>query len=147
MWMNIPLSVSGWENVSPALRNATVVHLKVNLDPERAQLMQSIDATLQRVYRGRKNKAHTYFQNVGGLTDILRALANPPPPPGSDITRIETFRKANTDRQGVFTSFAVKQQYNALLHEISQQTQASSEASGLTPKDTQICFEKILGVR
>ena len=36
---------------------------------------------------------------------------------------------------------------NALLFEISQQTQASSEASGLTPKDTQNCFEKILGVR
>ncbi|KAL7606834.1 hypothetical protein Lser_V15G19184 [Lactuca serriola] len=64
-----------------------------------------------------------------------------------DIARIEAFRKANTDRQGVFSSPAVEQQYNALLFEISQQTQASSEASGLTPKDTQNCFEKILGVR
>lgn len=85
IWMNIPLNVSGWDNVSPALRNVTVVHLKnkfdldkVNLDPERAQLLQSIDATLQRIYRGRKNKVHTYFENVGGLTDIPRAFANPP---------------------------------------------------------------------
>ena len=51
---------------------------KVNLDLKRARLLQSIDATLQRVYRSQKNKSHTYFQNVGGLTDIPRALANPP---------------------------------------------------------------------
>ena len=34
-----------------------------------------------------------------------------------------------------------------LLFEISQQTQVSSEVSGLTTKNTQNCFEKILGVR
>ena len=48
------------------------------MDPERAQLLQSIDATLQRIYRCRKNKAHIYFEKAGGLTDIPKALANPP---------------------------------------------------------------------
>ena len=29
LWNNVPFNVSGWDNVSPALRNAAVVHLKV----------------------------------------------------------------------------------------------------------------------
>ncbi|CAH1427520.1 unnamed protein product [Lactuca virosa] len=114
MWMNIPLNVSGWENVSPALRNVTVVHLKNKFDLDK---------------RSASNKgvrAQQVVVNRGGSCSYSNACFK------EDITRIEAFRKANTDRQGVFSSPAVEQQYNALLLEISQQTQASSQANGTT---------------
>lgn len=58
---NVPFNVSGWYNVSPVLRIATVVHLKnkfdldkVDMDSERAQLLQSIDSSLAKVYKAEK---------------------------------------------------------------------------------------------
>ena len=51
---------------------------KVNMDPERAQLLRSIDSSLAKVYRGRKSKAHAYFKEIGGPADIQAALNNPP---------------------------------------------------------------------
>ena len=51
---------------------------KVNMDPERAQLLRSIDSSLAKVYRGRKSKVHSYFKEIGGPADIQAALNNPP---------------------------------------------------------------------
>ena len=48
------------------------------MDPERAQLLRSIDSSLAKVYRGRKSKAHAYFKEIGGPADIQAALNNPP---------------------------------------------------------------------
>ena len=51
---------------------------KVNMDPERVQLLRSIDSSLAKIYRGRKSKAHSYFKEIGGPADIQATLNNPP---------------------------------------------------------------------
>ena len=50
---------------------------KGNMDPERTQLLRSIDSSLAKVYRDRKSKAHAYFKEIGGPANIPAALNNP----------------------------------------------------------------------
>ncbi|CAH1424024.1 unnamed protein product [Lactuca virosa] len=61
-----------------------------------------------------------------------------------NIKRVETFRKAHTDRDDVFVTAEVEQQYNRLAEELLEQTQGESE---LTPAQERAAFEKVLGER
>ncbi|XP_052625702.1 MDIS1-interacting receptor like kinase 2-like [Lactuca sativa] len=104
-------------------------------DVEANMLTESFQATLLKGYRDRQADATEYFMEVGGCHDIPRTLANPAN--GMDVdnwkkpveyfqtyehkiasemnkknlNRVETFRKAHTDRDGVFVIVEVEQQY------------------------------------
>ncbi|CAH1435555.1 unnamed protein product [Lactuca virosa] len=138
-------------------------------DPEAHLLTESFQEALLKGYRERKADAKEYFMRVGGYQDIPRAIANPPDAIDVDnwkktieyvqmdehkiasarnkkkLKRVETFRKAHTDRDGLFVTVEAEQQY--VMEELLEQTQGPEGERELTPAQERAAFEKVLGER